>query len=183
MISCDNFFTSEECKKWILHAENINFEKVYHEATKEIAYRNHYRLNFDDEDIGNKVFKRISNILPETMKIIDNKRAETCSPNIRIYKYDSSEKNQSFGCHIDESNYVNNYISKCTVLIYLNDIDKGGRTLFYSGTVNKKNLLHEIEPKEGRLLIHGHGHRCMLHEGEAILEGIKYVLRTDILYS
>jgi len=180
MMSCDNFFQSEECKKWIEYAENIGFQLQFHEATKDIAYRNNYRLQFNDDNLANNIFQRISDILPDNINIIDNKKAVTCSPNIRIYKY---IKNQAFGCHIDESNNINHLISKCTVLIYLNDIYKGGKTIFYSGTIKKKKLLHEIIPIEGRLLIHGHGHRCLLHEGEIIEEGIKYVLRTDILYN
>ena len=88
MMCCDNFFTLEECEKWILYAETLGFEKVYHEQTKEIAYRNHYRQQFDNDVIGNKIYERISTVLPESMKVIDNKRAITCSPNIRVYKYE-----------------------------------------------------------------------------------------------
>ena len=182
MICCDSFFTYDECNKWIDFAISKGFEKVSHPATKDIAYRNHYRIQYNDENTASKIFQRIYQILPDSMKYIDNKKASGCSDNIRIYMYDSSEPNQSFGLHIDESNNHNGKVSKCTVLIYLSEVE-GGRTLFYSGSGKSLKLVNFIEPLVGRLLIHGHGHRCLLHEGEVVKNGIKYCLRTDILYS
>jgi hypothetical protein len=182
MICVDSFFTIDECNKWIEYGAALGFELVSHPATKDIAYRNHYRIQINDENTASKIFDRIHQILPDSMKYIDNKKAVGCSDNIRIYKYDSSQPNQSFGLHIDESNNHNGKVSKCTVLIYLSNVE-AGKTLFYSGHGKSLKLVNSIEPLVGRLLIHGHGHRCLLHEGEVVTKGIKYCLRTDILYS
>jgi hypothetical protein len=38
-------------------------------------------------------------------------------------------------------------------------------------------------PKEGSILMHMHGDRCLEHEADPVLNGIKYILRTDIVYA
>ena len=51
------------------------------------------------------------------------------------------------------------------------------------GTSNRfVNLYASIRPLAGRILVHGHGHRCLTHEASAVTGGIKHVLRTDIVY-
>ena len=57
-----------------------------------------------------------------------------------------------------------------TFMIYLNDDYEGGQTTFNHVT---------IEPKQGTALIFQHD---LEHEGKAVTQGIKYVLRTDIMY-
>jgi hypothetical protein len=37
-----------------------------------------------------------------------------------------------------------------------------------------------VKPEEGKMLMFNHS---LLHSGEELLEGIKYVLRTDLIYS
>ena len=73
MMSCDNFFQSEECKKWIEYAENIGFQLQFHEATKDIAYRNNYRIQFNDDNLANNIFQRLAilivYLIRETLKI------------------------------------------------------------------------------------------------------------------
>ncbi|MGK0390517.1 MAG: prolyl 4-hydroxylase [Maribacter sp.] len=55
-------------------------------------------------------------------------------------------------------------------MVYLNKNMKGGETRFIEST---------IQPKIGKALIFRHG---LVHEGCPVLEGVKYVLRTDIMY-
>jgi hypothetical protein len=55
----------------------------------------------------------------------------------------------------------------------------GGETVFYKGHGDKRVLL-EVRPVQGMLLLHGHGARCLTHEGRVVTEGVKYVLRTDV---
>ena len=55
-------------------------------------------------------------------------------------------------------------------MIYLNDNYVGGETTF-----NEISIL----PKQGKALIFQHD---LEHEGSSVIQGIKYVLRTDIMY-
>ena len=52
----------------------------------------------------------------------------------------------------------------------------GGATRF------EKNLA-SFEPVQGSILLHIHGNDCLLHEADPVTSGIKYVLRTDLVYS
>ena len=36
---------------------------------------------------------------------------------------------------------------------------------------------------QGAALLHGHGERCLLHEGCEVTSGVKYLLRTDVLFA
>lgn len=38
----------------------------------------------------------------------------------------------------------------------------------------------EVRPETGMLLLHRHGHDCMLHEAREVLDGEKWVIRTDL---
>ena len=55
-------------------------------------------------------------------------------------------------------------------MIYLNDNFKGGETKF-------NDLV--VAPKKGSALVFYH---YLVHEGTEVIEGIKYVLRTDIMF-
>jgi hypothetical protein len=82
--------------------------------------------------------------------------------------------------------------SKLTILIYLNNKEhypvQGGDTIFYTGDTGDTNIPFVSfspadEQQAGAVLMHGHGHRCLLHEGMPVLSGVKYLLRTDVIYA
>lgn len=197
--SIDHFLSPFECQKWIEYAEHIGFENVFQREDKEYAYRNNGRIQFNNQDIASSIYNRVLPFLPEVARMASC----GCSDNIRLYKYATDQR---FGKHIDESNFdrnLNGY-SKYTLLVYLNgpmlntnpscvadtdinaattvDLDAsvplvGGETIFHTS----KNII-KIQPHCGRLCFHGHGSACLLHEGAVVEAGVKYLLRTDIVY-
>lgn len=77
-------------------------------------------------------------------------------------------------------------LSHYTVQLYLNDSAKasatgdghvGGATSFLSR--DKKRRV-DVNPKAGSVLIFQH--RRLFHEGAKVLSGVKYTMRSDILY-
>lgn len=64
-----------------------------------------------------------------------------------------------------------------TVIVYLNDDYKGGCTNFRSE--NTQELLWRVTPRAGQALIFNHD---TYHEGEPVLEGVKYILRTEMMF-
>ena len=74
-----------------------------------------------------------------------------------------------------------------TLLLYLTSPATGcvgGETVFYPD-VPKKSKAPAPEPfvvnlDTGLALLHRHGADCMLHEGREVLEGEKWVIRSDL---
>ncbi|KAI5478542.1 oxoglutarate/iron-dependent oxygenase [Pseudohyphozyma bogoriensis] len=112
------------------------------------------------------------------------KRAVGLNPNIRVYAY---EKGAFFGPHYDDDFRDPNtgWRSEWTLLIYLSgeeDNVAGGGTAFYpSGKLTKSPLV--VSLKRGRAVLHRHGDLCMLHEGQRVEKGTKWVLRSDVMFA
>ena len=64
-----------------------------------------------------------------------------------------------------------------TVQLYLNQGMAGGDTTFLSNTRAEDNVA--VAPRTGRVLVFQHD---LLHEGSTLLEGVKYAMRTDVMY-
>lgn len=118
-----------------------------------------------------------------------------CVDRLRFYKY---SKDEEYPEHMDgsysrtivdhrEPTKIIKQHSFLTLLIYLNDDFEGGETKFYPDKqhcrflrdIEDKQPVHVIKPDQGMALINIHN---ILHEGSRVLSGIKYVLRTDIVY-
>jgi hypothetical protein len=83
----------------------------------------------------------------------------------------------------DESGATKSYL---TFLFYLNDNFEGGETRFYFPQTTRGGGMtaRGVIPKRGCALVFPQGNTAsLLHEGSAVTRGIKYVVRTDVLYS
>lgn len=191
----DGFLSQNECVQWIRFGESFGFEHCFQPESSGYAHREQGRLQFEDRGIGAAIYNRVFPFLPT---LVDGRRPCCCSSNIRMYKYSVGQR---FGKHIDESNpdEKTGGITLFTLLIYLNGGDQsnipeflpideygdtltGGETLFYRGHGRLSSVAVSVSPQQGLLLLHGHGHRCLSHEGAVVTSGTKYVLRTDVVY-
>jgi len=164
------FFHAQECREWIRYMESCDLQETNQRATKYTAQRSCFRLQLDDETIARRLFHRLARVPDAPWQGLG--QLTGCNPNIRLYKY---TKGMSFGRHIDESNIVSHGITRVTVLVYLSGC-LGGATRFYDETT------FEFEPRLGSMLLHVHGDECLEHEGCTVQAGVKYVLRTDLVY-
>lgn len=165
----EDFFTESECDNYILLSEQKGYEEakvqVYGRETMMKAVRNNSRITFIDFAQAETVWKKFK---PFAVEKFANSEATSLNEMFRFYKY---ETGQRFKKHIDGS-YIRNEkeASYFTLLIYLNDDFTGGETIVGE---------HVIKPKQGSALVFYHG---IKHSGEPIIDGVKYVLRTDVMY-
>ena len=167
----ENFLAPEECKKYIEISESIGYEvaKVTGSQNQQVSMpnvRNNQRVLYLNVSTAKELWSEAKHLVPTDLGIYT---AIGLNEMIRFYKY---EKGQRFRMHSDMS-YVRNGVecSFKTFIIYLNDDFIGGETEFIVGS--------KIKPKQGSLLVFDHQ---LKHQGNPVLQGTKYVLRTDIMY-
>ena len=73
-----------------------------------------------------------------------------------------------------------------TLNCYLNDVAAGGATRFYQDAKTRPQLPVEVlsvAPVAGRAVLFRQPPEAnILHDGEKLLAGVKYLLRTDVMY-
>ncbi len=167
----ENFLTDEECDHYI----ELMKDKVFEEAKINVGgrqmmskgVRNNDRLMIFNKYMAEDLFQRVKKFLPEKVGIYN---LFGFNEMFRIYKY---TEGQLFRMHRDGSYERNeDEVSFYTFLIYLNDDFEGGETEFEN--------LFTVTPKKGSALVFYHPLR---HEGKTLINGLKYVLRTDVMYS
>lgn len=167
----EDFLTPQECDHYI----ELTHEQVFEEAKINMhgrqlmnkGVRDNERLMVFDTNLAETLFRKAFEFLPqqhEDYRILDFNEM------FRIYKYSPGQR---FKMHRDGS-YIRNEHEKSfyTFLIYLNDDFEGGETEFEN--------LFTVAPKKGSALVFYHPLR---HEGKTLISGLKYVLRTDVMYS
>lgn len=71
-------------------------------------------------------------------------------------------------------------MSRVTVQVYLGDTEiEGGATRIWESRRGKDAFV-DIEPKMGRVLIFQQ--RGIFHSGEEVTKGVKYALRSDLMF-
>eukprot|EP00946_MAST-07B_sp_MAST-7B-sp1_P003214 g3214.t1 len=174
------FLSREECRAIIGATEATGFELTNQRETRYAARRRNGRIAIASQDVALILWARCKSFFPND---VVGMRPTGLSPNFRFYKY---ERGDSFGMHVDDSvDHGNGSRTVFTLLMYLNESPDvtGGETVFYRGA-NPRKAKEAVRflPKEGSALAHIHGPRCMLHEGAPVVAGVKYLMRTDVIY-
>jgi prolyl 4-hydroxylase len=167
----DGLLSPTECRDLILRLEEIGFEAApvttARGARMMPEIRNNARVILDDHGLAGELFRRA---LPHIPKTFQGARAVGANERLRFYRY---EPGQRFKLHSDgyfqrdekERSYL-------TYMVYLNDDFEGGATGFLDPA-------REITPKTGTALFFQHPLR---HEGREVTRGVKYALRSDVMY-
>lgn len=166
----DNLLSLEECNELVKKSELIGYEEaeVNVDGAQKMMkmVRNNERIMYEDHEYASLIWQKLKSYVKP---VVNESIAIGLNEMFRFYKYNPSQR---FKMHRDGSYKRNeSEFSYYTFLIYLNEGYEGGETKFASGEI--------IAPKTGTALIFEHSQR---HEGAALISGIKYVLRSDIMY-
>lgn len=130
--------------------------------------RNNDRVMFDDPELAGHLVDAVRGRVPERLE----SEWTLCGANerLRCYRY---RPGQRFAPHFDGAFHRSGEErSLLTFLVYLNGCRAGGSTRLI-------DLELEVQPRPGLGLVFNHH---LLHEGAPVLEGVKYVVRTDLMY-
>lgn len=165
----ENYLSAALCQHYITMGEEIGYVpsevNLQGGSRRAEEIRNNDRVIFDDPALAASLFERALPLLPAH---IGTWELHGFNERFRFYRYGPKEyfkwhRDGSFAKSPDE-------VSCLTFMIYLNDDFEGGATEFKT---------EFIVPQEGAALVFPHK---LPHQGTEVISGIKYVLRTDVMY-
>ncbi|KAH7093775.1 hypothetical protein FB567DRAFT_180713 [Paraphoma chrysanthemicola] len=195
MITVPSFWTASLCKNYVSFLSSLSLTTTPGKPKKGEALRVNDRFQIDDPAFAERLWSQTA----LKALVTEAQREELwggtvvgLNPNIRIYRY---TQGQFFDQHYDDSNNVTlpgtppvKARTTWTLLLYLTSPATGcigGETVFYPDPPKKKSKEPPPEPvvvdlEVGLALLHRHGADCMLHEGREVLQGEKWVIRSDL---
>jgi hypothetical protein len=169
IFTVEDFLTRQECHEYMVLSEGIGYEAAKVNTTGGArvmtGIRNNNRAFHKSEALAQSLWERVKPFVPPRL---GNSEAIGLNELFRFYRY---QRGHQFKGHFDQS-YIRNATeaSYFTFMMYLNDNFAGGDTTF-------REL--KIRPRQGMALIFLHN---LYHEGSQVTSGVKYVLRTDVMY-
>jgi predicted 2-oxoglutarate/Fe(II)-dependent dioxygenase YbiX len=164
----ESLLSPQECGQLIALAEDKGFgvATVRTHTSPQLlpAIRNNQRVVFEEPHWVQLLWSRLSSF---GLPILDHQGPHGLPRALRFYKY---TQDQRFKMHKDGAWHEDEYTSKLTLLVYLNEDFSGGATDF-RGVVET--------PKTGNAVLFVHD---TWHEGQIVTAGVKYALRSDVLY-
>ena len=172
-----NLLDSKMCQQLIVDNEKKKPTNSYKKGERICD-----RWIFKDSGLSTTVWDRLKAWIPATL--FDQGQTwhlAGVSKTFRFVRYCIEGK---FSPHYDEQRSEEDTKSFFTVMVYLNTVpeEHKGRTLFHE--LNEFGQIEKIDfavcPIEGLAVIFLQ--KGMFHEGEPLLSGQKYILRTDVMY-
>jgi predicted 2-oxoglutarate/Fe(II)-dependent dioxygenase YbiX len=161
--------SASECAAMMADVESRGFEaaaiNTQHGMEIDRDVRNNDRVIVDDAALAGNLWARVRPAIPV---FLAGRQARGLNERFRYYRY---APGQQFSWHTDGAfRRSNGEVSLLTFMVYLNDDYDGGETQFASRVV---------KGQAGMALVFNHG---LNHQGTAVTEGVKYVLRSDVIY-
>ncbi|KAJ4133375.1 hypothetical protein NW768_004957 [Fusarium equiseti] len=203
----DNVLSPEECKELLSLAEqSVEGDEAWQPAlvsggngyeSRAPGYRESDRIIWDQQTIADRLWERclqadglrdLLAVVPHEPWMKDGKWVfSRLNDRMRFLKYSPG---QFFKPHCDGAYYYTEGPGKefetfYTVHLYLNDSVENDHTSDLQGGATsfldrKGENRVDVNPKAGSVLIFQH--KGLFHEGALVNKGIKYTMRTDILY-
>lgn len=197
-----NVFSKEECRRFIEVTESLGYlEDAAVSLSRDVRHNDNITW-IVDEETDRIIWERCKGLVTDNFDIFNGKKPLGINARFRFYRY---KQDDFFSTHTDGSwpgsRVINRQLignaypdrwSRMTMLIFLSDNYEGGRTQFL---VNKDSpslpLRHHnqaqlvnVRTAAGGLLFFPHGNHLLhcLHSSEMIASGVKYIIRTDVLF-
>jgi len=197
-----HLFSKKECQRFINITESLGYTQDAAVSLPRSVRHNENLVWIIDETTHEIIWHRCQTFMQEHSELFTNKKALGLNRRFRFYKY---EEGDFFKPHTDgawpgsavvnkrliQNAYPDRY-SQMTFLIFLSEGFEGGETAFY---VDKNDpdkpakrtedvKIEEVKTPMGGVLCFAHGNHKMhcLHGSRKILSGVKYIIRTDVLF-
>ena len=193
---------TQECANFIRTTEILEYCEDASVSLPRTVRQNENLVWVVDENTHDIIWQRIQHIFDNFGTTYDGEKAVGLNRRFRFYKYN---KGDFFKPHTDGawpgsgvvdkklvSDLYPDRFSRMTFLLLLNDNFIGGETAFY---VDKNDAskpakrtedvkIEEIRTPIGSALCFPHGEHPLhaLHGSREILSGVKYIIRTDVLF-
>jgi len=175
-----DFLTPDECARFIATSEAVGYgDAPITTGDGPILFkefRNNERVMIDDPATAAELYERVRSFLPDDFL---GWQPSGVNERFRYYRYTAGQK---FDWHSDgEYHRGNGEESKYTFMVYLSGGIAGGETLFHlhEGEVRDDVADVRVIPVPGTALLFRHD---ILHTGAVVTDGIKYVMRTDVMF-
>ncbi len=171
LFTMENLLSESECTQLIEHFEAQGPELApinsIRGAEVRTELRNNSRVIKDDPEFAARLFERAAPHLPHQ---VSGHTVRGANERLRFYRYHPGEY---FGLHRDGC-FVRDSGERSflTFMVYLNGGFEGGETDF-------PELQKTVTPKRGLGVAFQHR---LIHEGKELIRGVKYALRTDVMY-
>lgn len=173
-----------ECKRLIALGKQYGFQQAGLAIGQDLyrikeRTRNNKRFLFEHQGLATGLKARLKALVDPKY---DNHNYIGLNWRFRLYEY---PENGRFAPHVDERMELDGEHGGTTLftfMIYLNEPKSGGETTFFEPRRKGRKQLEiykSIRPKIGMALAFDH---LLFHEGSEVKKGLKYALRTDLVY-
>ena len=173
-----DLLTQRQCDAFIARAEASGFEDA--SPSYPPSYRTNDRVVIDDPTLAETMFERVRPHLPPRLADDRGARWRLAGLNSR-FRSCRYQPGHFFAIHRDGAHRVDeSRRSLWTLMLYLNDGGSfvGGDTRFYESRVAPRPSF-VVRPRIGHAVTFDHR---LWHDGAPVDDGVKYVLRTDVMF-
>ncbi|HRI07725.1 MAG TPA: 2OG-Fe(II) oxygenase [Nannocystaceae bacterium] len=180
-----------ECRRLVDAAEAIGFTHaglaVGDDAYRvNLSVRNNLRVVVDAPALAERLWRRVRDHVDARH---EGRPVHGLNHRLRVYRY---EVGMRFFPHVDVRMEVPGGETRASVVIFLGDAFEGGATRFFEvkdrgarrgegrGRKFDNRVRFALRPATGGAVVFDH---LLLHEGQEVSAGVKYAVRSDLIYA
>ena len=177
----EGLLSDDECEQLVALSESRGYEPAGGSDGGRSAPSNSVRRSgrwcVDSGVAAEELWRRLEPLVPDVQRRVGHERAMGLNERLRLLRY---SRGDHFAPHQDATYRTDaGQLSRMTVLVYLNTPDRGGQTRFHDPQADGHGQAVDVSPRKGLGLVFEHR---LLHKGAELEAGVKYALRTDVMF-